>query len=197
MRIDDNGDPDDGHRIEINNGGGTYDERAIVDGGFLDLVRLGVLPADDPDVVGSLPELDSEIEVDTPHGPMCTATTTTATARRPTARRTTAPGWAGSGRCSRASAASTSWPPGGRAASYLRTMAAAANAGWMIPEQVWDQPSTDGFTLRRGHRLGDPAGLVDGAVRAPRRSIDAGPPVEQPAASPTGTPAATCRPARR
>ena len=38
--------------------------------GFLDLVRLGVLPADDPAVIGSLAELDSTIKVDTPHGPM-------------------------------------------------------------------------------------------------------------------------------
>src|SRR3712207_7919848 len=55
-RIDGNGDPDDGQSLEINNGGGTYDERAVVDAGFLELVRLGVLPADDPDVTGSLPE---------------------------------------------------------------------------------------------------------------------------------------------
>ena len=56
--------------LEINNGGGTYDERAIVDGGFLDLVRLGVKRADDPFVVGSLPERGLHDRVDTPHGPM-------------------------------------------------------------------------------------------------------------------------------
>src|SRR3712207_9320562 len=67
-RIDGNGDPDDGQSLEINNGGGTYDERAVVDAGFLELVRLGVLPADDPDVTGSLPEVDSVIGRQTPHG---------------------------------------------------------------------------------------------------------------------------------
>ncbi len=60
-RIDDDGDPDDGHPLEIDNGGGTHDERAVVDAGFLELVRLGILPADDPDVVGSLPEVGSGV----------------------------------------------------------------------------------------------------------------------------------------
>ena len=47
-RIDDNGNPNDGHILDINNGGGAWDERSIVDAGFLDLVRLGVKRANDP-----------------------------------------------------------------------------------------------------------------------------------------------------
>ena len=41
LRITENDDPNDGARIEINSGGGVYDEREIVDAGFLELVRLG------------------------------------------------------------------------------------------------------------------------------------------------------------
>ena len=62
-RIDDNGDPNDGHIIDINNGGGQWDERSIVDAGFLDLVRLGVKKPNDPFVTASLPEVDSVIKV--------------------------------------------------------------------------------------------------------------------------------------
>ena len=40
--------PDDGYELDVRNGGGTWDERDVVDAGFLELVRLGIRPADDP-----------------------------------------------------------------------------------------------------------------------------------------------------
>ena len=36
------------------------------------------------------------------------------------------------------------------AAAALTTMAGAANQGLLIPQQVWDQPSGNGFTLGQG-----------------------------------------------
>ena len=54
LRITENADPNDGARIEINSGGGMFDEREIVDGGFLELVRMGIKPADDPLIVRTL-----------------------------------------------------------------------------------------------------------------------------------------------
>src|SRR5437764_8429086 len=42
LRLSFNDDPDDGQPFDIGNGGGVYDEREIVDAGFLELVRLGV-----------------------------------------------------------------------------------------------------------------------------------------------------------
>jgi glucoamylase len=68
LRISDDNDPDDGAKIEINSGGGTYDERQIVDAGFLELVRLGIKPADDPLVLKSLAVIDKVITVRTPEG---------------------------------------------------------------------------------------------------------------------------------
>jgi glucoamylase len=68
LRITENNDPNDGARIEINSGGGTYDEREIVDAGFLELVRLGIRPARDPLVVRSLRIVDRLIKVETPVG---------------------------------------------------------------------------------------------------------------------------------
>ncbi|QQS42420.1 MAG: hypothetical protein IPM63_05640 [Acidobacteriota bacterium] len=69
LRISQNGNPDAGGKIELNNGGGTHDERDIVDAGFLELVRLGIKPADDPLIVRSLKVIDEVIRVETPSGP--------------------------------------------------------------------------------------------------------------------------------
>src|SRR5207249_1349899 len=68
LRITQHGKPDAGEKIELNNNGGTFDEREIVDAGFLELVRLGVKPADDPLIVKSLKVIDQLIKVDTPNG---------------------------------------------------------------------------------------------------------------------------------
>lgn len=68
LRLSENGFPDGGAQLEINNGGGTFDERWIVDAGFLELVRLGIKRADDPLIVKSLAVVDGLIKVNTPAG---------------------------------------------------------------------------------------------------------------------------------
>ncbi len=97
-RIDDNGNPNDGHILDINNGGGAWDERSIVDAGFLDLVRLGVKRPNDP-FVHRVAAGGRRDQVDPRSATSSTATTTTATARRPTARPTTGRASGGCGRC--------------------------------------------------------------------------------------------------
>lgn len=68
LRVTDNDDPNDGAKMEINSGGGRFDEREIVDAGFLELVRLGIKRADDPLIVKSLAVVDRLLKVETPHG---------------------------------------------------------------------------------------------------------------------------------
>jgi len=68
LRISQNGNPNAGTKIEINSGGGVYDEREIVDEGFLELVRLGIKAADDPLILKSLAVADKLIKVETPAG---------------------------------------------------------------------------------------------------------------------------------
>ena len=46
----------------------SIDQRAVVDPSFLELVRLGVKPADDPAILNTLPVVDRELGVDTPNG---------------------------------------------------------------------------------------------------------------------------------
>jgi glucoamylase len=69
LRITENNDPDDGEPRELNNGAGTFDEREVVDAGFLELTRLGIKPANDPLAAKSLRVIDQAIRVETPNGP--------------------------------------------------------------------------------------------------------------------------------
>ena len=58
--------PEDDARFWIANGGPESSERDVLDGGFLELVRLGVRSALSTSVVDSLPEYDSLLGVDVP-----------------------------------------------------------------------------------------------------------------------------------
>lgn len=66
LRLTEKGNPNEGAILRI--GGQNVDQRKVVDASFLELVRLGVLPALDADVTGSLPEIDATIRVQTPKG---------------------------------------------------------------------------------------------------------------------------------
>ncbi|MEP7037575.1 MAG: glycoside hydrolase family 15 protein, partial [Acidobacteriota bacterium] len=68
LRITQNGTPDAGDKIELNNGAGVFDEREIVDAGFLELVRLGIKSPDDPLIQKSVKVIDEVIRVKTPNG---------------------------------------------------------------------------------------------------------------------------------
>lgn len=54
VRITPNGNADDGSTVTIGNGGGTHPENSIVDNGFLGLVTMGIMPADDPRVASTM-----------------------------------------------------------------------------------------------------------------------------------------------
>jgi glucoamylase len=69
LRFTQNGHPDAGEKIELNNNAGTADEREIVDAGFLELVRLGIKKAEDPLITRSLKVVDEVLKVDMPNGP--------------------------------------------------------------------------------------------------------------------------------
>ena len=69
IRLSKTGDPDAAISYNVGNGGPTLDQRTVIDAGFLDLVRLGAFPADDPDVLRSLPVVDATIRRTTAGGP--------------------------------------------------------------------------------------------------------------------------------
>jgi glucan 1,4-alpha-glucosidase len=69
IRLSKTGDPNAAISYNVGNGGPTLDQRAVIDAGFLELVRLGELPSDDADVLASLPVVDQTIKSTTPSGP--------------------------------------------------------------------------------------------------------------------------------
>jgi glucoamylase len=68
IRLSKTGDPNAAISYNLGNGGPTVDQRAVIDGGFQELVRLGELPVSDPLVQASLGVLDKQISVSTPSG---------------------------------------------------------------------------------------------------------------------------------
>jgi glucoamylase len=160
IRMDNNTDPNDGYQLNVGNGAGTWDERDIVDAGFLEFVRLGIRSADDPTIARSVQVIDSTIRVETPNGPSF--------------RRYNHDGygetyfggpWMGEG-------IGRLWPiftgergeyeiARGRDASvYLDAMLHFANAGGMIPEQVWDRAAPTQFHFAFGEGTGSATPLA-------------------------------------
>ncbi|HEY1487915.1 MAG TPA: glucodextranase DOMON-like domain-containing protein [Micromonosporaceae bacterium] len=69
IRLSKNADPDTGDAYNLGNGvQGNIDQRAVIDGGFQELVRLGELSPTDPVYLNSLSVLDHQISVTTPSG---------------------------------------------------------------------------------------------------------------------------------
>ena len=150
LRITPDGSPNSGASISIANGGGSHDDRTVVDPSFLELVRLGIKSATATDVTNTLSVVDSELQVNTPEGPVW--------------HRYNFDGYGetASGGDYTGSGVGNPWPvlTGERgeydvadgnltgAQSMLQTMAGAANAGDQISEQVWDGGTgTGGFTF--------------------------------------------------
>ncbi|HKT03299.1 MAG TPA: glucodextranase DOMON-like domain-containing protein [Rugosimonospora sp.] len=61
IRLSKDGDPDAAASYGLGNGSVSADQRAVVDAGFLELTRLGILRATDPDIRTSLSIVDSVI----------------------------------------------------------------------------------------------------------------------------------------
>jgi glucoamylase len=142
LRITQNGNPNAGTRIEINSGGGVYDEREIVDEGFLELVRLGIRAANDPLVLKSVAVADKLIKVDTPPGAGWYRYNHDAYGERPDGR--PYDGQKGLGRLwtlitGERGEYELALGAKAQARRHLDTMMAFGNDGEMIPEQVWDR----------------------------------------------------------
>jgi glucoamylase len=185
LRVTPDGNPNSGASISIANGGGSHDDRTVVDPSFLELVRLGVRPATAADITSTLPVVDAQIEVATPEGPVW--------------HRYNFDGYGetASGGDYTGAGAGNPWPvltgergeydaaAGSLAAaqSMLATMAGAANAGDQISEQVWGGATgTGGFTFGQPDNSATP--LMWAMAQFVRLAIDisAGRDVDTPAA---------------
>ncbi|MCA1594485.1 MAG: glycoside hydrolase family 15 protein, partial [Acidobacteria bacterium] len=166
LRLTDNDDPNDGSPFNVGNGGGTFDEREIVDAGFLELVRLGIKSPGDPLIAKSVAVVNQVIKVDTPSGESWYRYNHDGYGEMDDGRPWNFDGkYTGKGRLwallagergqyelARGEAA--------QARRRLDAMMGFANAGLMIPEQVWDKPASPRADLRFGEGTGSATPLA-------------------------------------
>ncbi|HEX8032599.1 MAG TPA: glycoside hydrolase family 15 protein, partial [Ktedonobacterales bacterium] len=144
LRLADEGNPNAGDLLTLGNSGGVWDQREVVDAGFLELVRLGAKSPRDPAIVDSLAVVDSTIS-ETIHGHLYWFRYN----HDGYGEDTDGLDYSGSGR-------GRLWPllsgergiyavaTGESAEPYLDALMAARNSSGFIPEQIWDQKAPDG-----------------------------------------------------
>ncbi|WP_414637905.1 glycoside hydrolase family 15 protein [Actinophytocola sp.] len=194
LRLTKDGNPNAGTTYNLgDNNPGEVDQRTVVDPSFLELVRLGVRPADDPAIVSSLAVVDRVLGDRTPAGVLWHRFTSDGYGEQatggpwnviwPTPEPTRTYG--------------RLWPifAGERgeydllagnpaaAGSRLRTMSETANEGLMLPEQVWDNrpPAPAGATPGTGTTSATPLAWTHAQYVRLAWSLEQGHPVERPA----------------
>ncbi len=160
IRLSRNGDPDAATTYNLGNGSVDADQRRVVDAGFLELTRLGILAPGDADVTASLAVVDRVIRRATPSGPGFYRYGTDATGTED-----------GYGDCwepdpTTCSPSGKPWPTGNagsghlwpvlageraeqelqrgrtdRAAALLGAMRQSASGIGLVPEQQWEDPA--------------------------------------------------------
>jgi glucoamylase len=68
IRLSKKGDPNEAVVYNVGNGGPDLDQRSVIDAGFLEYARLGLLKPDDADILASLPVVDATIKRTTASG---------------------------------------------------------------------------------------------------------------------------------
>jgi glucoamylase len=149
LRLTKDGNPDAGTTYTVGDSGpANVDQRRVVDPSFLELVRLGVLPAADPDVRNTLAVVDAQLGVQTPTGFYWHRASFDGYGEK-----TDGSAWDYGLPDGSLITRGRAWPllngergeyqiaahalPAARA--QLATMTRAAGPGDMLPEQVWDQ----------------------------------------------------------
>jgi len=191
LRISQNDNPDDGAPLEINSSNRVVDERAILDAGFLELVRLGIKDPKDPLITESLVLIDQLIRVETPSGSGWYRYNHDAYGERPDGGDydgrngvgrlwTLLSGERGEYEVARGDLVS--------ARKRLDTMMGFANDGMMIPEQVWDRKESPRPELSFGEGTGSATPLAWSMAQFIRLAINVkqGHNVETPNATPVG-----------
>jgi glucoamylase len=191
LRLTKDAQPDLGTTYSIGDGGpSSIDQRRVVDPSFLELVRLGVKPANDPVIRNTISVVDQQLGVTTPNGTFWHRYNYDGYGEKrdgspwdisqPDTFQTIGRIWpifAGERGEYELSA-------GHSATARLAAMAAAANPGYLIPEQVWDNnpPSgSPGFAPGEGTFSATPLAWSHAQFIRLAWSIQAGKPVERPA----------------
>jgi glucan 1,4-alpha-glucosidase len=143
LRLSKEGDPNAAMVYNVGNGGPDLDQRRVIDAGFLELVRLGELPASDADVARTLQIVDAQIRSTTPSGFGWHRYNRDGYGDRASDGQPWAPSGQGTGHvwpvlsAERAEQALASGDAGS-ATSLLQGMRAFASGVGLIPEQDWE-----------------------------------------------------------
>ncbi|HEX5823029.1 MAG TPA: glucodextranase DOMON-like domain-containing protein [Candidatus Limnocylindrales bacterium] len=199
IRLSKSGDPNEAVTYNVGNGGPTLDQRAVIDAGFLELVRLGLESPTDATILNSLQVVDGTIKSTTPSGPGWHRYNGDGYGDRAGTGAPWAPSGQGTGHVwpvlsvERAEHALVS---GGSAtvAGVLASLTGYASGIGLIPEQDWELPDlaassfgTDPTVASIGFANGKPAGsaapLVWSAGAAVRliQDVSAGRLLDRPA----------------
>ena len=178
-------DPNGSQTIHFNEG--DFLAHDVADFGFLDLVRLGVVAPNDPNVAASLApsaaasDGNSTVQVTMPSRDIYFHRYNHDSYGESNGDCT---GWPSSPNA--ANRYGRFWPvlsgergeyeiANGRPANlYLQSMADAANDGYFLPEQVWDRPDIACFTVGRPTGSAAPLNWAEGQYLRLAHSIDAG-----------------------
>ncbi|HET9922298.1 MAG TPA: glucodextranase DOMON-like domain-containing protein [Ktedonobacteraceae bacterium] len=199
IRLSKTGDPNAAISYNLGNGGPTLDQRAVIDAGFLELVRLGLKSFNNSAITESLPVVDANIETDTTSGPGWHRYNGDGYGDDATTGRPWPTTNSGTGH---------DWPllteergeyyvsagNTGKALALLNTMRLFGSGVGLIPEQDWELPNlapspygTDPTQASIGFQNGKPAGSAAPLTWASAsyvrllRDIIANRPLEQPA----------------
>jgi len=170
IRLSKTGDPNAAITYNLGNGGPTLDQREVIDAGFLELARLGLLSEHDADLVRTLGVADATIRRETDSGVGFYRYNGDGYGDRSSDGRPWAPSGQGNGHL---------WPvlagergqweldtgDAGAAVERLEAMHGMASGVGLIPEQAWELPDlarspfgTDPTQASIGFRNGKPAG---------------------------------------
>lgn len=145
IRLSKTGDPNAAISYNVGNGGPTLDQREVIDAGFLEYARLGLLAPGDPDIARSLQVVDATIKTVTLRGPGWHRYNGDGYGDRGSDGRPWAPSGQGTGHLWPALSAergeqeqATGGPA--LAASLLLGMSRFASGVGLIPEQNWELP---------------------------------------------------------
>ncbi len=191
LRVTKDGEPNKGTTYAIGDGGpARADQRRVVDASFLDLVRFGIVPANDPVVLNSLAVVDHDLAVATPNGTFWHRFSFDGYGEKRTGGQ-----WEPTDDGDRETLG-RAWPlltgergeyavaAGASGASYLASLAAAAGGSDMIAEQVWDGRAPTGAACCQageGTRSATPLLWSHAALVRLAWTIQAGRPVDQQA----------------
>jgi glucoamylase len=124
--------------------------RNLVDGGFLELVRYGIRPADDPLIVATLPVIDAVLKVDLPDGPCWHRYNRDGYGQKANGEPFDFWGRGGVWPLLTGERGHYELAAGRDASLYVRAMERFAIGSGMLPEQLWDLESLPERGLLRG-----------------------------------------------